>query len=201
MSIGRLPIIFRVSLSFQDHTYIDRSFSVLVWVFEATPISISHLPIIPLSVCVQYESGRTYIDQSSSYQFGFEFLSWDRTYINRLFVVSIWVGDAPISISHCFVRLSWVLFDFKSPSLRVFDVQSHFSSVVSFKVTVLGIHIHWHCTSDIHGFALVLILLTLLPCAYRLFIIVLPDFPFHYTWRNPLSSRHIFRSCCWAPYA
>ena len=24
------------------------------------------------------------------------------------------------------------------------------------------------------------------------------DFPFHYTWHSLLSSRHIFRSCCWA---
>ena len=92
-------------------------------------------------------------------------LSRDRTHIDRSLF--------------CQVELSLV--DFESPSLRFFYVQSHFSSTVSFRVTVLGIHIHWHCTSNLHGFALVLILLTSLPCAYRLFIIVLPYFPFHYT--------------------
>ena len=38
--------------------------------------------------------------------------------------------------------------------------------------------------------------LTLLPCAYRLFIIDLPDFPFHYSWHSPLSSQHILQSGC-----
>ena len=32
---------------------------------------------------VNLSRGRTYIDQPSSYQFEFEFLSWDRTYIDR----------------------------------------------------------------------------------------------------------------------
>ena len=69
-----------------------------------------------------------------------------------------------------------------------FDVQSHSSSTVSFKVTVFVIHIHWHYISDFHRFTLVLVFLTLLPRAYRSFI-ALPDFPFHCTWHSPSSSR------------
>ena len=51
-----------------------------------------------------------------------------------------------------------------------FSVQSHFSSTLSFRVIALDIHIHWHCTSCLHDFTFVLIFPTLLPCAYRLFI-------------------------------
>ena len=58
-----------------------------------------------------------------------------------------------------------------------FDVQSHFSSAVSFRVTVLDIHIHRHYISCLHGFAFIIIFLPLLPCAYRPFIIALPAFP------------------------
>ena len=53
-----------------------------------------------------------------------------------------------------------------------FGVQTHFSLVLSFRVIALGIHIHWHCTSCLHDFTFVLIFLTSLPCAYRLFIIL-----------------------------
>ena len=98
--------------------------------------------------------------------------------------------------SHC----TYSFRHLKSPSFLVFDVQSHFSSAVSFRVIAPGIRNHWHCTSYLHGFALVPIFLTSLPCAYCLFIIAIPDFPFHYTWHSPLSSRHIFKSCCWALY-
>ena len=38
-----------------------------------------------------------------------------------------------------------------------------------------------------------------LPSAYHLFVIVLLVFPFHCSWRCPLSSRYVFLSCYWAP--
>ena len=53
-----------------------------------------------------------------------------------------------------------------------FGIQTHFSLVLSFRVITLGIHIHWHCTSCLHDFTFVLIFLTSLPCAYRLFIML-----------------------------
>ena len=64
------------------------------------------------------------------------------------------------------------------------------------------IHVHWHYTSCLHGFASILIFLTVLPCAYayRLFVIALPAFSFHCSWRSPLSLQHTLRSCRWAPY-
>ena len=68
--------IMLVQLEFWNRTYIDRSSSVSIWVFEATPISIDHLPI-SLSF-----RNRTYIDWSSSCQFVFS-SSWDRTYIDQ----------------------------------------------------------------------------------------------------------------------
>ena len=95
ISIDHLPI--SLSLSFWDLTYIDQSFSCqfvfsLSWDrtyidrssscqfnlgFEATLISIGHLPISS----IQFEFwGRTYINRPSSYQFS---LSRDRTYIDR----------------------------------------------------------------------------------------------------------------------
>ena len=70
----------------------------------------------------------------------------------------------------------------------------HLSMFFMFKVispqlyhseSVLSIHIHWHCTFDLRGFALVLIFLTSLPYAYCLFIIVLPNFLFQCTWHGP----------------
>ena len=50
-----------------------------------------------------------------------------------------------------------------------FDVQSHFSSALSFRVIAFNIHIHWHYKSCLHDFAFVLIFLTLLPCTYHFF--------------------------------
>ena len=91
--------------------------------FEVAPISIGHC-LIKLSLGFW---GCTYIDWSLFFQFEFVFnSSWDRTYIDRSFfmsvlleflrsylyrssiVLSIWVwvfGSAPILISHCFVSL------------------------------------------------------------------------------------------------
>ena len=60
--IGHLSCQFEFSLSFWDHTYIDRP-SSCQFVFNSS-------------------WGRTYIDRSSSCQFVFS-LSWDHTYINR----------------------------------------------------------------------------------------------------------------------
>ena len=86
---------FHVSLS-RDRTYIDRSFSVLVWVFEATPISIDHIPIISVFNLIR---GRTYIDWPCSYYFP----------------CSVWVGATPISIGHLpIIFMSvWVQFEFR----------------------------------------------------------------------------------------
>ena len=61
---------------------------------------------------------------------------------------------------------------FESLSFLFFDVQSHFSSALSFRVIAHGIQFHWHCTSYLHDFAFVLVFLTSLPCAYRLFIML-----------------------------
>ena len=64
-----------------------------------------------------------------------------------------------------------------------------------------SIHIHWHCPlwlSWYHTYSL--FFLTWLPCAYRLFVIVLPDFPPHCSWHDPLSLWYVFLSCYWAPY-
>ena len=51
--------------------------------------------------------GRTYINRLSSYQFEFEFLSWDRTYNDQSFIllVQLEFGVTPISISHHLVSL------------------------------------------------------------------------------------------------
>ena len=112
---GTAPILighFHVSLSFCDSTYVDRSFtlcsiwvlgsylycwssSMLVWVFEAAPISIGHLPVnlcsiwvigtTPISIshssCQLSFRDHTYFNQSSSYQFVFS-SSWDCIYID-----------------------------------------------------------------------------------------------------------------------
>ena len=51
-------------------------------------------------------------------------------------------------------------------------IQNHFSSAISFRVIAPSIHIHWHCTSYLHNFTFVLIFLTSLPYAYRLFIML-----------------------------
>ena len=102
-------------------------------VFGTAPLLISHVSItfLPISLSLSFRvgtapisidrssyqfqfsssRGRTYIDRPSSYQFEFEFSSWDRTYINRSFsfIVLVRVGAAPISINHHLVSLSlWV---------------------------------------------------------------------------------------------
>ena len=115
---------------FQDRTYIDPSFillvqfsgphlyqsviilSIWVWVFGVVPISISYLPISS----VQFEFFRTTpisIDHSS-YQFSF----WGHTYINWLsscqFVFSLFFWD------HTYINRSFILsvqFEFLGPHL------------------------------------------------------------------------------------
>ena len=69
--------------------HLIRSFIILSVQLEfgVAPILIDHLPII-------------------SHQFEFDFLSQDRTYIDRSFIVSVWVGAAPISIGHLPISLS-----------------------------------------------------------------------------------------------
>ena len=119
--------------------------SVWVWV-GAAPISIGHLLVMTV-----------------------QFLG-PHLYRSIIFCVSLsFFGTAPILIGHCFISLcwvlfasgsrlhSWVLFDFESPSFRVFYVQSHFSLAVSLKVTVLGIRISTGVAYDLHGFALILV--------------------------------------------
>ena len=113
-----------------------------------------------LSCHVCLSQGRTHIDRPFSYQFVFS-LSRDRTHIDRSFSLPIRSVRRP---GLCFS--------------------------MTFRVTALSIHIHWHCTPHLHGFALILILLTLLPYAYC-FIIALLGFPSHCTWHSPLSSQHI----------
>ena len=179
--------------------------SVLVGV---VPISIGHLPI-SLSLSLRVGTAPILISHSSC-QF-----EWGSTYIDRSShcLVNLVFGTAPISNAHCFVKLSWVLFasesrlhswglvfGFESLFLWVFDVQSHFSSVVSFRVAVLGIIYSLALHMTFMVLHLSSFFLISLPCAYHLFIIGLPDFPFHYTWHSSLSSWRIFRSCCWAPY-
>ena len=117
-------------------------------------------------------------------------------------------------------RFSYPFMHFKSPSffslafrvvvhIRSGTLSCHLCMFSTFKVispqlyhseSVSSIHIHWHCTSCLHGFAFILTYLTSLPYAYRLFIITHPDSSFHCTWHSPSSSRHIFLSCCWSPY-
>ena len=72
MSIGRLPIIFRVSLSFQDHTYINRSLSyqsefgvapILVMLVQSLGLHLYRSVIFRVSL----SQGRTYIDRACSY--------------------------------------------------------------------------------------------------------------------------------------
>ena len=121
-----------------------------------------HLYQSAIFLSVQFESGlhlyQSVIRRAS--------LSWGRTYIDRPysyhFSCLVWVGTAPISIGHCLVGLSWdlftselrlhswVLFDFWVTISTCFDVQGHFSAAVSFRVIVLGIHIHWRCTPYLH---------------------------------------------------
>ena len=79
-----------------------------VWV-GITPISIGHR-LVSFSFSFW---DRTYIKWSSSYQFVFS-LSWDRTYIDRLFIfllVQLEFGTSPISIGHLSCQfvfsLSW----------------------------------------------------------------------------------------------
>ena len=116
ISIGHSSCQFQFEFSSWDRTYIDRSFVVSVWV-GAAPISISHLPI-----SLSFRVGTVPVSIGhSSRQFQFEFSSRDRTYIDRSFVMSVWVwvfesrphlyrsvifhvslrfGAAPISIGH-----------------------------------------------------------------------------------------------------
>ena len=157
-------LLFVFSLS-RGRTYIDRSFILSVWVWVgAAPISIGHLLV--MSVCV---SGTAPISighhlVSSSFR--------GRTYINRPcsyhFSCSVWARTAPISIGHCFVRLSWVLFNFESPSFFSFGVQSHRRAYSSK-------HFESSCFPSFWAFRVVLS--TWLLGSYRLFIITLLEFP------------------------
>ena len=91
----------------------------------------------------------------------------------------------------------------RGPWVTIFlwlEVQSHFSSTISFRVTIPCIHIRWHYTSYLQGLASILVFLTVLSCARCLSVIALPDFSPHCSWRSPLSLRRILRSCCWAPF-
>ena len=99
-----------------------------------------HLYDRPSLCLVSLNRGRTHIDRPFSYQFVFS-LSRDCTHIDRSFILPIRSVRRP---SLCFS--------------------------MTFKATAPSIHIHWHCTSHLHGFALILVLLTLLPYAYRFII-------------------------------
>ena len=179
--VGAAPIQSVISLSVQFEFGPHLYWSVIHRVSRvgAAPILIGHLPIssvrvwtAPISIghcLVSLNRGRTHIDRPFSYQFVFS-LSRDCTHIDRSFLLPVRSVRRPVL---------------------------YFS--MTFRVTAPSIHIHWHCTYHLHGFALILVLLTLLPYAYR-FIIALLGFPFHYTWHSSLSPWRIFRSCCWAPY-
>ena len=111
-----------VSIRVWGCTYIDRSSPCHVSsVSKTAPISIGH--------CLFESESRLHLYQSSiflSFPCQFEFLgiapisidrhliclslSWNHTYIDRSFILSVWVGAVPISISHHLINLSsiWV---------------------------------------------------------------------------------------------
>ena len=85
------------------------------------------------------------------------------------------------NIRSCHAYSFW---HFKSPSFLIFGIQSRFSSTMSFRVTAPDIHVHWHYTSYLHGFAFVLslssphyiVLVAYSSCSSKLPI------PLHMTW-------------------
>ena len=193
---------------FRDRTYIDRSFYVSICVFNTTPISIGHFQFqfvfsgphlyrsviilsvwvsgphlyrsaIFLSVCVQLESG-PYLYRSVIHRFVslcFEFFK-----------------VAPISIGHSFFLL--VQFDVQG-LCSIWHSESHLQFWRSEPLCILIQAFFSHHYSSILGVqshSLHLVTWCLLFVYHALL-----DFPFHYTWHSPLSSRHVFRSHYWAP--
>ena len=76
------------------------------------------------------------------------------------------------------------------------DIQSHFSLVVSSRVTTPGICIHWHCAFDFPDSSIHLYLLHPVTLCLPLIHHRLSRFLFIGTWHSPLSSRHMPWSCC-----
>ena len=124
ISIGHLSCRFEFSLSlnFFYCTYINRSFSMSVWVFGTTPISIGHYLV---SLClVQVETALISI--------GHRLVSLS---------LSFWRSEPQFQFG---IQSPWAYSfrHFESSSFLTFDVQSHFSPALSFRLTTPGIHIH-----------------------------------------------------------
>ena len=94
----------------------------------------------------------------------------------------------------------------ESSPFRVLDVQSHFSLPVSFWVTVLSIHIHWHCTfltSWFHAYShfphfVTMCLSPIRPCSSRFPFSLLMTMCFEFTIHISvmlLSTLHLLFPC------
>ena len=138
---------------------------MLVWVFGVAPISIGHHLVNSSSVRV-----------SGLYPY------------RSVIVLLDWVESCSIFSHHLSLALAFgAIVDIHSGTLShhlsvFFDVQGHFSSAMSFRVTILGIHIHWHCTPYLHGYALILVFPHLVtPCLSHIHHVV------HIGW-SPLNA-------------
>ena len=171
-------IIFRVQFESGPHLYQSAIFLSFLCQFEffgTAPISISHSSFCQFQLEFR---GRTYIDRPFSYQFEFS-LSQDRTHINRSFILPISSVWRPGSLFSITFRVTSSVLAFKAVVHTYPDILSHHC------FSILGIQSH-----SLHLVTWCLLF------AYH----ALLDFPFHYSWQSPLSSWHILRSCCWAPY-
>ena len=119
---------------------------------------------------VSLSRGRTYIDRPSSCQFSF----WDRTYTIGHYRVSLSQGRTHID------RPFPYQFVFSLSRDRTHIDRSFILPIRSVRRPGLCFSMTFRVTFPFWAFRV--ILFTWLLDAYRLFIIALLDFPFHYTW-------------------
>ena len=160
---------------------IDHLFVISVCVFRTAPILIGHSSFlvslvfgtVAISighhlVSLSFRVGTTPIS-ISHFPCQFAFGAAPISIGHLVIILSVWVlaRSAPISIGHYFVRFSWVLFDFESPSFFSFGILSH--------CAYSSRHFESSCFPSFWAFRV--ILFTWLLGAYRLFLIALLDFP------------------------
>ena len=116
----------------------------------------------------------TYIDRPSSCQFVFS-LSRDRTHIDQSFILPISSVQRPRSLFSTIFRATSSVLAFRAIVHTHPGILDHHCSFI-LGVQSHSLHLVTWCSLFVHH--------------------ALLDYPFHYTWHSPLSSRHIFQPCC-----
>ena len=182
------------------HFEIITTIDFYLWAFQISPPQIRHLwafqihhhRFSSMSICFRFTTIDFHLWAFQLFHHhGFSSLGFRDFHHHRLASMGIFIVSPPqvftYGPSSLVFRVSFFWFGFQSyyflslafrvsffglacRALFSYFLVQRLESVLSCRVTAPSVHILQHCMSHLHGFALILTLLTSLPCAYRLFI-------------------------------